>query len=158
MALTLSSLRQTSSVENDRGQFTLEDDTVAVGIVGFLDTWKGQDIFLRAAALLRSSRLRLRMFVVGGPRDGLVDDRCRRYERELHEYAESKGLEEIVSFAGHVDVREGALDGLDIFVHASTEPDPFPSAILEAMANRKAIIASAEVAHAKCCRTDKTAS
>jgi glycosyltransferase involved in cell wall biosynthesis len=127
-----------------RSVWRLEDDTVAVGIIGFLDTWKGQDIFLRAATLLRSSGLRLRMFVVGGPRDGLVEDRCRRYERELHEYAEAKGLGKIVSFAGHVDVREGALDSLDIFVHASTEPEPLGSVILEAMANRKAIIACAE--------------
>src|SRR5208282_545776 len=54
------------------------------------------------------------------------------------------GIEDQVVFTGHVDVRAGALDGLDVFVHASSEPEPFGAVILEAMCKGKPIIASAE--------------
>jgi glycosyltransferase involved in cell wall biosynthesis len=127
-----------------RKAWKLDDDTCAVGIVGFLDLWKGQDIFLRAAKLLHSERNRIRMLVVGGPRDGNSLQRCQAYEAELRAYASANGLTDMVSFTGHVDIRDGALDGLDVFVHASTEPEPLGSVILEAMAKGKAIIASAE--------------
>ena len=127
-----------------RRSFGIRDDQLAVGIVGFLDTWKGQDVFVRAASLLRNEKKRLRMFVIGGPRDGLVDARCRAFERQLHEYVKEQSLADIVTFTGHLDVQQGALDGLDVLVHASTAPEPFGMVILEAMAKGKAIVASRE--------------
>jgi glycosyltransferase involved in cell wall biosynthesis len=127
-----------------RKAWRLDGETCAVGIVGFLDRWKGQDIFLKAAKLLHPEGKRIRMLVIGGPRDGSSRAACEAYEAELREYVSANGLKEMVTFTRHVDIRDGALDGLDVFVHASTEGDPFPSAILEAMAKGKAIIASAE--------------
>jgi glycosyltransferase involved in cell wall biosynthesis len=127
-----------------RQQWGVDESTTAIGIVAFIDTWKGQDVFLQAAKLLSERRNKIRMFVIGGPRDGAVRARCVAFEQELRRYAAENQLEDFVHFTGHLDMREGALDGLDVFVHASTEPDPFPSSILEAMAKGKAIIASAE--------------
>lgn len=127
-----------------RKAWKLDDDTCAVGIVGFLDRWKGQDIFLKAAKLLYPERKRIRMMVIGGPREGATHSECEAYEAELRAYASSNGLSEMVSFTGHVDIRDGALDGLDVFVHASTAPEPLGIVIMEAMAKGKAIIASAE--------------
>jgi glycosyltransferase involved in cell wall biosynthesis len=127
-----------------RDQWGLDESSVAVGIVGFLDVWKGQDVFLEAARLLTGTKRQITMFIVGGPRDGLVAERCQAYEKRLRDFVKQNGLCDFVRFTGHLDIREGALDGLDVFVHASTEPDPFPSAILEAMAKGKAVIASAE--------------
>jgi glycosyltransferase involved in cell wall biosynthesis len=128
-----------------RDRWGLDTSSVAVGIVGFLDVWKGQDVFLKSAKLLADANSQVKMFVVGGPREyKLSAELCQAYERQLHDFAKQNGLSDFVRFTGHVDVRDGVLDGLDVFVHASTEPDPFPSAILEAMAKGKAIIASAE--------------
>jgi len=130
--------------ERFRSNWGLDESTIAIGIIGFIDTWKGQDVFLKAAKLLEAHRGRIRMFIIGGPRDGLVESRCVAFQQELRRYTAENHLEDFVDFTGHLDVKEGALDGLDIFVHASTEPDPFPSSILEAMAKGKAIVASAE--------------
>jgi glycosyltransferase involved in cell wall biosynthesis len=130
--------------ERFRREWTLDESTIAIGIVGFIDTWKGQDIFLKAAKLLEARRGKIRMFVIGGPRDGLAESRCVAFERELRRYTAENHLEDFVHFTGHLDVNDGVLDGLDIFVHASTEPEPFGMSILEAMAKGKAIVASAE--------------
>lgn len=126
-----------------RDQWGLREDELAVGIVGFIDHWKGQDVFLEAIRRLRTRRPKLRAFVVGGPRGGVVADACMQFESKLKAFAVKHKLDDAVRFTGHVDVREGVLDGLDIFVHASTEPEPFGMVILEAMAKGKAIIASA---------------
>jgi glycosyltransferase involved in cell wall biosynthesis len=127
-----------------RKAWKLDDDTCAVGIVGFLDRWKGQDVFLKAAKLLYPEHKRIRMMVIGGPREGATRAECEVYEAELCGYASANGLGETVSFTGHVDIRDGALDGLEVFVHASTAPEPLGIVIMEAMAKGKAIIASAE--------------
>lgn len=84
--------------------------------------------------------------VIGVPREGPARAACEAYEAELrsYAYASAKGLGELVSFTGHVDIRDGALDGLDVFVHASAAPEPLGIVILRAMAKGKAIIASAE--------------
>lgn len=134
--------RSESKRRSFREQWGLASDDIAVGLIGFIDRWKGQDIFLQAALRLRSAVPRVRMFVVGGPRQGSTGDNCARFEAELKAFVAANGLEDLVSFTGHVDVREGVLDGLDIFVHASTEPEPFGMVLLEAMAKGKAIIAS----------------
>ena len=127
-----------------RREWGLDESTVAIGIVGFIDTWKGQDIFLQAAKLLAARRGKISMFIIGGPRDGLAQSRCVAFEREFRRYTAENQLEDFVHFTGHLNVNDGPLDGLDIFVHASTEPEPFGMSILEAMANGKAIVASAE--------------
>lgn len=128
-----------------RDQWGLGMSSVAVGIVGFLDVWKGQDVFLKSAKLLADANCQIEMFVIGGPREyKLSIKQCQVYERQLHDFVRQNGLSDFVRFTGHIDVRDGVLDGLDVFVHASTVPDPFPSAVLEAMAKGKAIIASAE--------------
>jgi glycosyltransferase involved in cell wall biosynthesis len=127
-----------------RRQWNVPESAVAVGLVGFIDRWKGQDVLLQAAQLLRGKLPDLRIFIVGGPRGGLVAEECQQYQAELKSFVADHHLEKMVIFTGHTDVREGALDGLDIFVHASTEPEPFGMVLLEAMANGKAIIASAE--------------
>ena len=115
-----------------RKQWGLEEQDVAVGIVGFIDHWKGQDVFLDAIRQLRERAPRLRAFVVGGPRGGVVAEVCEQFQDKLKTFVKEHGLEDVVAFTGHVDVREGALDGLDIFVHASTQPEPFGMEILEA--------------------------
>jgi len=127
-----------------RKQWNVDNETVAVGIAGFLDDWKGQDVFLEAAFALRKQRLPLRMFIIGGPRSGSASTRCLQFESKLRNFVRDRQLEDIVSFTGHLDTRNGALDGIDIFVHASTTPEPFGMTILEAMAKGKPVIASAE--------------
>ena len=127
-----------------RRAWRISDDTVAIGIVGFIDSWKGQDLFLRAGAQVLETRRNVRLFVVGGPRGGPAAHRCEAVQRELHDFVDATGIGDSVAFTGHVDVLDGALDGLDVVVHASTEPEPFGMVILEAMAKQTPVIASGE--------------
>jgi glycosyltransferase involved in cell wall biosynthesis len=50
------------------------------------------------------------------------------------------GLGDTVVFTGPVDDPAGALRGLDIVVHASTEPEPFGMVIAEAMACGRPVV------------------
>lgn len=125
-----------------RRHYALEELDLAVGIAAFLDDWKGQDVVLQAAKLLGESLPRLRFFIVGGPRHGRDAARCLAFQASLHDYARRERLLQRVVFTGHLEPLDGALDGLDIFLHASVEPEPFGMALLEAMAKGQPIIAS----------------
>jgi glycosyltransferase involved in cell wall biosynthesis len=127
-----------------RRRWEISDDTIAVGLIGFIDSWKGQDTFLESALLLKHSGLHLRMFVIGGPRSNTSQLGLTDFETKLHDFVRQYELEDMVSFTGHLNIKEGALDGMDLVVHASTQPEPFGMVILEAMAKGKPIIASSE--------------
>ena len=127
-----------------RQTWNLDDSDVAIGLVGYIDVWKGQDIFLQAALHLSKKVPAARMFVIGGPRQGPTRAAGLELEARLRRFVEDHGLQSRVSFTGHLDLREGALDGLDVMVHASTQPEPFGMVLLEAMAKGKPIVASAE--------------
>jgi glycosyltransferase involved in cell wall biosynthesis len=116
--------------------------TVRVGLVATMARWKGHDVFLRAIAELpASARPRMRAYVIGGaiyPTRGsqLLPD-------ELRASAQRLGISDCVGFTGFVDDVASAIRALDIVVHASTEPEPFGLAIIEAMACGKPVIVSA---------------
>src|SRR5262249_47258014 len=62
---------------------------------------------------------------------------------ELKGLARSLGIADVVRFDGFRSDIPAVLDALDIFVMPSTLPDPFPTAMLEAMAARKPVVANA---------------
>lgn len=114
-------------------------DRPTVGIVGRLDRWKGQETFLRAAALLAARRPELRFAVVGGAilgTEGAYPDELRRLAREL-------GLADAVHFTGHRHDVHDWQDALDVVVHGS-HAEPFGLVVLEAMALAKPLVAAAE--------------
>jgi glycosyltransferase involved in cell wall biosynthesis len=110
-----------------------------IGIVGRLQPWKGQEVFLRAAAQIAQSHPDARFIVVGGAilgREGSYPDDLRHLTNEL-------GISEKVQFAGHrLDVWDWC-DALDIVVHASFG-EPFGLVVVEAMALGKPLIAAAD--------------
>ena len=109
-----------------------------VGIVGLLTSWKGQDVLLRAAAVLRTRCTpSARFLVIGGSWIGRGD-----YERYLIRLRDELGLQDSVQLTGHISDIARAVAALDIVVHASVRPDPLPTVVLEAMAMGKVVIAS----------------
>jgi glycosyltransferase involved in cell wall biosynthesis len=111
------------------------DGLTLVGLVGLLTEWKGQDVLMKAAAKLR---LPAAMFlVIGGSWVGRED-----FKNSLLLLRDELGLQDSVRFTGHLADVAGALAALDIVVHASVRPDPLPTAVLEAMAMGKIVIAS----------------
>ena len=98
-----------------RNQYGLGDETFAVGLVGLLIPWKGQELFLDAANLLRDKIPNLKMLIVGG-----TPDDCVAYEKMLKQRVKDENLEHFVIFTGHATKMEPVYNGLDVVVSAST--------------------------------------
>ncbi len=113
--------------------------TVRVGLVATLAWWKGHETFLRAVSLLPPG-LPVRAYVVGGALYETAGS--QRSLDDLRALAGRLGVADRVGFTGYVEDAAAAMRGLDVVVHASTEPEPFGLVIVEAMACGRAVIAS----------------
>lgn len=114
------------------------DGRPLVGIVGRLEPWKGQDVFLRAAARVVAEHPDARFAVVGGVTPGKREE----YPSELEVLARELGLAGRVHFAGHATDVFPWFDALDLCVHA-THGEPFGLVLVEAMALGKPLVATA---------------
>jgi glycosyltransferase involved in cell wall biosynthesis len=114
--------------------------TLRVGIIGTFARWKGQDVFLDAAARVSAAlpEIPVRYYVVG---DAIYKTNSGQFTRqELSERAANLGVGEHVGFTGHVADVERLYRSLDVVIHASTRPEPFGRTIAEAMASGRAVI------------------
>jgi len=119
------------------------ETVVRVGLVATYAVWKGHRLFLNAMTRIvsRFGRGAVRGYVVGGPiyhtagRSQVTAAELVGYINEL----QLKGVVGLVPFqADPVD----AYRVLDVFVHASTSPEPFGLTITEAMACGRAVVAA----------------
>ena len=124
--------------QRGRAALGVGEGEFAVGIVGRLQRWKGQDVVLRAAASLIRARPRSHLFVIGGSLFGLEKD----FEAELRRLAQQLGIAGQTVFTGHRDDVADCLAGLDVAVHASVHPEPFGLVLIEAMAAGTALVAA----------------
>jgi glycosyltransferase involved in cell wall biosynthesis len=118
--------------------------TVRIGLVATYARWKGQDLFLDAAARLKRAAptLALRFYIVGSP---IYKTQGSQFSRdELQSLARSCGVADDVGFIPFQNSPEKIYRALDIVVHASTKPEPFGRTIAEAMACGRPVIASLE--------------
>ncbi|HLX62128.1 MAG TPA: glycosyltransferase family 4 protein [Planctomycetota bacterium] len=116
--------------------------TLRVGMLASYARWKGQDLFLRAAAELRKSapELAVRFYVVGGP---IYKTQGSQFSLdELRALARELGIAECVGFVAFQDQPVEIYRALDVVVHASTQPEPFGRTIAEAMSCGRAAIAT----------------
>jgi glycosyltransferase involved in cell wall biosynthesis len=109
-----------------------------IGLLAAFGRWKGHEVFLKALAQLPAERVR--GYVIGGPIYRTAGSQFSR--EELQQLADRLGLQERVGFTGFVSRPETALRGLDVMVHASTSPEPFGLAIVEAMATGLPVVVS----------------
>lgn len=119
-----------------RSVFHVAPDAFAVGLVGLLIPWKGQEMFLDAAALLRDKIPNLQMLIIGG-----TPEECIGYEEKLRRRVREEGLSNIVSFTGHVSNMPSVYAGLDVAVSASTSPEPLGTMVIETMAIGRPLVA-----------------
>ena len=117
-------------------------DTIRVGLVATFARWKGHDIFLKAADQVIRDRpeLNVHFYIVGG---AIYQTQGSQFsESELRELAAVLQIEDNVDFIGFQQNIVDVYRWLDIVVHASTQPEPFGLAIIEAMACGKPVIVS----------------
>ncbi|WP_040834629.1 glycosyltransferase family 4 protein [Nocardia brevicatena] len=110
-----------------------EPARVRIAMVGRITRWKGQDVLLRALALLRYRPAEVH--VVGGT---FFDE--QDYRAELERTAAELGLP--VEFTGHLDDPAPVFAQADIAVHCSVLAEPFGQVVVEAMRAGCAIVAA----------------
>lgn len=108
-----------------------------VGIVGRLARWKGQHVFLDAAARIIAAGYNAEFVIIGSALFG--ED---AYEQSLRRQAETLGISPRVRFHGFTSDVASELGKLDLLVHASTSGEPFGQVILEGMAAGLPVIAT----------------
>jgi glycosyltransferase involved in cell wall biosynthesis len=113
------------------------DGDITIGMVGRLTRWKGQHVFLEAAALLSERGLRARFEIVGEALFGEED-----YKRELQARCRELGMEPEIHFCGAVNDVSLRIRRWRALVHASISPDPCPNVVLEAMAAGVPVVGS----------------
>ena len=118
-----------------RKQYNISEESFTVGLVGLLIPWKGQEIFLDAATLLRDKIPDLKMLLIGG-----TPDDCQAYESMLRERVKNEDLSNIVNFTGHSTNMAEVYNGLNIVVSASTNPEPLGTVVIESMTMRRPLI------------------
>jgi glycosyltransferase involved in cell wall biosynthesis len=108
-----------------------------IGLVGRITPWKGQHIFLQAAAKLNLEFPGAQFVIVGG---ALFAE--KEYEQEIKTLTNRLGLSHCVHFTGfRTDVARW-IAGLDILAHASTSGEPFGQVIVQGMAAGKPVVAT----------------
>ena len=108
-----------------------------VGLVGRISPWKGQHIFIQAAALVNQRFPHARFFIIGAALFG--ED---QYEQEVRQLPRQLGIHENVEFSGFRKDIGRAIAELDLLVHASTIGEPFGQVIIEGMAAGKPVVAT----------------
>ena len=108
-----------------------------VVLVGRISPWKGQDVFIKAAAMVLKQFPNCRFRIVGSAlfgEDALLG--------QLQQLAASLGVSEQIEFMGfRKDIPE-IISASTLVVHASTVPEPFGQVIIQAMAAGKPVVAT----------------
>jgi glycosyltransferase involved in cell wall biosynthesis len=119
-----------------------QDQPVRVVLVATYARWKGQDVFLEAAARVVCDPQcpPVRFYIAGGQIYRTSGSQFS--QEELREKAEKLGLSTRVGFIPFQDDPVEIYRCADVVVHASTRPEPFGLTIVEAMACARAVIVS----------------
>lgn len=116
----------------------LADNTAPlIGIVGRISQWKGQHVFLDAAAAVLREFPNARFQIIGGALFGEEE-----YEAQLKQQAQLLNLGNRLEWLGFRNDVPQLLEKLDVLVHASTIGEPFGQVVVEGMAAGKPVIAT----------------
>jgi glycosyltransferase involved in cell wall biosynthesis len=134
--------RVTKNPQQIRDEFSVKADQPIIGIIGNLQRWKGQMTVIEAVNLLHDKYPNMKCLLVGDSSNRNEDD--IRYFKELTDKIMSYNLNNNIIITGYRNDIPDVLNAMDIFIHASIEPEPFGMVVLEAMGMGKAVIASNE--------------
>lgn len=114
----------------------LLDSKVLIGVVGRIKLGrKGQDVFIKAVAILKDKYPALHFVIIGSPFPG-NDDHLVKLQNMIAKY----NLKDFVTITGDVEDIKAAISALDISVLPSAFPEPFGGVVIESMALCKPVI------------------
>lgn len=115
----------------------LDPNAPRIGIVGRISPWKGQHLFVHAAAEVRHDFPGASFHIIGAPLFGEES-----YEEAVRRQASSYDLDDCLEWVGfRPDVMQ-VIESLDILVHASTIGEPFGQVIVQGMVAGKPVVAT----------------
>jgi glycosyltransferase involved in cell wall biosynthesis len=117
-----------------RPRVGIPDDAPLAGSAGRIDTWKGIHVLLAAWRRVKEARPEAHLVVAGGPVKG-KEDYCSELAEEAGGLADAHWL-------GHRDDLADLYADLDVFVLASTEPEPYGLVAVEALASGAMLLAT----------------
>jgi glycosyltransferase involved in cell wall biosynthesis len=132
-----SEMKSTVPPERVREEFDIQPGRRLIGIVGNLKHWKGQEVVLRATALIKDHFPEIICLLVG---DFSKDDAA--YRNKINGLIAELKLEGHVIVTGYRPNVADYVNALEVLIHASIEPEPFGRVLLEGMALRKPLVAS----------------
>lgn len=117
--------------------------------VGRLNSWKGQDVLIRALAQIRHHGGAARLTLVGGEFDSRSEVRA-----SLMRLAATLGVATHVEFVGEVQDPLPYLRNAHVAIFPSSHPEPFGIALVEAMAVGSAVVATQGGGHSEIIRAE----
>lgn len=118
-----------------REKFGIPEDALVIGMVGRVNAWKGQGDFLEAVTPILEHNPNAVAFLAGSAFAG--------EEWRVEELESKIAKSSVVSQIKRIDYYEHTTElynMFDIFVLPSTNPDPLPTVVLEAMACGKPVV------------------
>jgi glycosyltransferase involved in cell wall biosynthesis len=125
---------------NFRGAWRIPSSAPLVGCVGQITPWKNVHRVIAAFRVVAGQSPEARLVIVGAPKFRAEN---RQYLDELRRLVAAAGLDERVVFAGHQEDIEAVFRSIDVLAHAA-DREPFGRVLVEAMAQRVPVVASAD--------------
>jgi glycosyltransferase involved in cell wall biosynthesis len=116
----------------------VDDGSLIFGMIGRVNSWKGQSYLLSVAEIVFKNVPNSHCLFVGG-----VFENDNQHLDHLLDSIKSKGLQDKVTVIDFQKNPENVHKYFDVFVLPSTEPDPLPTVVLEAMATGVPVVANA---------------
>lgn len=116
-------------------EWGIPQNAKVIGMVGRVNSWKGQGDFLKAANIVMSNYSDVYTVFVGAAFEG---EEWR--EKRLDDAIDQSPYRNRIINKGYRTDSEGIYKLYDVFVLPSTNPDPLPTVVLEAMATGKPIV------------------
>ena len=126
-----------------RAALGVAGDAPVLGVVAQITPWKGQEVAVRALALLRDLGVHGRLVIAGSTKFTAEATRFdnRAYLEGLHSLVADLGLDGSVRFVGERDDVPQVLAAIDLLLLPSWE-EPFGRAIVEALAMGVPVLAT----------------
>lgn len=116
-------------------EWNIPKNAIKVGMIGRVNAWKGQDHFLKALTPLLNQYPNLYLFIIGSAFKG-QEWRVNKLKEEI---SKDKNGKRIVYSEFRTD-NNYIQNFFDLLVLPSTNPDPLPTVVLEAMASGTPVI------------------
>ena len=118
-----------------REKFGIQQDSLVIGMIGRVNAWKGQEDFLEAVTPILKANPQAVAFLAGSAFEG-EEWRVEELEAKIAASSVASQIKRIDYYNQTTEL----YNMFDIFVLPSTNPDPLPTVVLEAMACGKPVV------------------